>query len=422
MMKSFGALTCVLAIALAGCSGSTATVGDADAGPDTGTSPGTGGNGGDTDPDDGTPDGPRPVNPPDDAGGPPIETPACGNANYLPIPDDPGEKGPWPVGAKTVTIDGLTTEIWYPAKPGSEQGRAKVDYDIRLQLPDSEQKKIPDSENPLQNCDCYRDLPIDDEHGPYPTVIFVHGTASFRTQSMTQNVHWASRGFIVLSADHPRIRLKDLLASGFGGGGGGANQPGDVNKILTALQSPSGELAFLAGRFDLQRLGMSGHSAGGNAISGFGNRARVLMPLAASGTRPGPVLVSTLVMGGADDQIVRYSGQQSGYNSAPRRKRLVGIANAGHLAFSDLCFIGRDRGGILAIAQRYGVQNAGLVARLASDGCREGQLSAEEGWKVINYATSAALEETLMCKPSATEKLARIRQQFSSVSEYREAL
>lgn len=49
------------------------------------------------------------------------------------------------------------------------------------------------------------------EHGTYPLLMFVHGTAGFRTQSLHQIIHWASRGFIVASADYPGIQLYDLL-------------------------------------------------------------------------------------------------------------------------------------------------------------------------------------------------------------------
>jgi hypothetical protein len=173
-----------------------------------------------------------------------------------------------------------------------------------------------------------RDLPLDEKRGPYPVVIFVHGTASFRTQSLTQMVHWASRGFVVLSADHPGIGLKDIIGNTFDFG----NQSRNTDRLVTAVQSPSGPLAFLAGRIDTARIALSGHSAGGNAIGGLDDRAGVLvrMPLAAGGTSAGAALVSTLVMGGKDDMIVQYSRQKMVYDASPPKKRLVGIANAGH--------------------------------------------------------------------------------------------
>ncbi|MGO8991732.1 MAG: hypothetical protein ACLQVI_00280 [Polyangiaceae bacterium] len=109
---------------------------------------------------------------------PPPDQPGCGGAMFLARPSDPGAPGPWAVGAHTSTIAGLTTEIWYPAKWGSDACQPQVTYDIRLDLPASQQGKIPDAANPLQYCDCYRDLPIDDTHGPYPVITFIHGTAA----------------------------------------------------------------------------------------------------------------------------------------------------------------------------------------------------------------------------------------------------
>ena len=42
---------------------------------------------------------------------------------------DPGEPGPWPVGARTVDVDGLTGEIWYPAVIGSDADQEIEVYD-----------------------------------------------------------------------------------------------------------------------------------------------------------------------------------------------------------------------------------------------------------------------------------------------------
>lgn len=334
--------------------------------------------------------------------------------------DDPGVRGPWPVGARTVTIDGLTTEVWYPAEIGSQEGKPYAQYDIREQLPDADATKIPDEKNPLQICDCHRDLPIDAAHGKYPVVLFIHGTAAFRTQSLTQMTHWASRGFVVLAADHPKIRLKDALNNLFGVGS--ATQAADGKKILASLEDAGGPLGFLDGHADVTRLAVSGHSAGGgaaaqlNGVPGVG----VIIPLASQGTKAG-MQKSNLIMGGKADGIAAYSGQQSGYNGAPKRKRLVGLADAGHLAFSDLCFIGRDQGGILQIALDSGVNVPQLVGTLAKDGCKPGQLPAEDGWKIINFATTGVLEELLQCNADMTGKLSTLAS-MPHVAEFKEDL
>jgi hypothetical protein len=347
---------------------------------------------------------------------------ACPGQSLLALPTDPSARGPWPVGAKTVTLAGLTTEVWYPAPLGSDAGQPKVRYDIREHLPTDDAVKIPDADNPWQDCDCVRDLPLDEQHGPYPLVLFVHGTAAFRTQSLTFMTHWVSRGFVVVAADHPGIQLKDILASPLGLPGS-SDQAGDATKLLDALASPTGEVAFLAGHIDQARLALSGHSAGGNAISGFGNRAAVLMPMAAGGTKAGTTLVSSLIMGAGNDGIDNYSNVTNGYTSSPTKKRMVGVGgNAGHLTFSDLCAIGASGGGILQIAQDHGVSVPLLIAALARDGCKTGQLPPADGWHIVNFATSAVLEETLQCSSTSAAQIASIQTAVPNVQEYREAL
>jgi len=346
----------------------------------------------------------------------------CPNQSLYALPLDPSQRGPWPVGARTVTLATLTTEIWYPAPIGSDEGMPKIVYDIREHLPAADAAKIPDSDNPPQPCECVRDLPIDAAHGPYPVVLFIHGTAAFRTQSLTFMTHWASRGFVVVAADHPGIQLKDILAAS-GLNFPQSDQAGDAKKMLAALATPTGDLAFLAGHIDLVRLGMAGHSAGGGAIAGFGAQAQVLIPMAAQGTQPGAALVSTLVMGAGMDGIDSYSSVQSGYASSPARKRLVGLGgDAGHLAFSDLCAIGADKGGILQIAQNHGITVNPLIATLAQDGCKTGQLAPDGGWHIVDFASSGVLEETLQCSMTSAAQLAGIATAVPNVQEYQQSL
>ena len=91
--------------------------------------------------------------------------------------------------------------------------------------------------------------------------------------------------------------------------------------------------------------------------------------MAAAGVTDGGDLASSLVMSAQDDGIATPSGQVNGYASTPAPKRFVQIANAGHLVFSDLCYIGASEGGLLAIAEKYGVTGASTLAPLASNGC-----------------------------------------------------
>ena len=144
--------------------------------------------------------------------------------------------------------------------------------------------------------------------------------------------------------------------------------------------------------------------------------------MAAQGVKAGAALQSTLILGATDDGIASYSGQVSGYGSSPQKKRLVGLSKAGHLAFSDLCAIGKDKGGILQVAIDHGIMVNPLIATLAKDGCKPGQLAPEKGWAIVNAATSAALEETLSCSTTAAKQLAGLKAAYADVSEYQEEL
>ena len=339
----------------------------------------------------------------------------CDGASLLPVPADSSLAGPWPVGAKTVTLGGLTVEVWYPGTPGSEAGASPRRYDIRGSLPDSEVDKVPDAKTPWQDCDCYADLPVDASHGPYPAVIFVHGTAGFRSQSLEHVTHWASRGFIVLAADHPGLWLKDLLGQLCGQPAVAQKLGADIDTLVAAIQAPPAELEFLAGRLDSARIGMAGHSAGGSAIAGSGDVAQVLIPMAAGGTMPGAELRSTLVLGAQADKVVDYGSQQKGYGSSPALKRLVGITNAGHLAFSSLCSLANADGqDFVEIATEFGICGAEFASFLFD--CLDTYTPDATSWTITNYATSAVLEETLHCA-SIGDPFAEIMAKFPEVGE-----
>jgi hypothetical protein len=163
---------------------------------------------------------------------------------------------------------------------------------------------------------------------------------------------------------------------------------------------------------------MAGHSAGGGAIAGFGDDAQVLIPLASGGVEAGAALVSTLVMGGTADSVVPYSAQQDGFGSSPASKRLVGIENAGHLTFSEICSLSNAAGeDLLEIASAAGVCGAQFAGVLFQ--CSPDLVADAVGWDIIDFATSAALEETLHCS-SVGENFAQLQASYPDVAEYQE--
>jgi len=351
--------------------------------------------------------------PPADA---PAEVNGCGGQLRLEQSADTALPGAWPVGARTVRAGELTLEVWYPAALGSEVCGAPKRYDLRAWLPDSEQGKIPDADTLIQTCDCRDGLPLDVDHGPYPVIVFVHGTAGFRTQSLAQMTHWASRGFVVVAADHPGLYLADALKLVLK-----RDLDGDVSRIFEALGAPSGGLGFLSAHLDLDHSGMAGHSAGGAAIAAAGERAgvRVVSPWAAGGTQAGANLESTLVLGGLADQVVPYDKTVEGYLASPAKKRLLGIANAGHLFPTELCWLTNDSGeNMLQVAQKYDVENASLAQVLFD--CPADQPSRERARDIVNAATSAAFEETLACAPG--DAFQGLPARYPEIADFREAL
>ncbi|MEM6297020.1 MAG: hypothetical protein AAGA54_37490 [Myxococcota bacterium] len=343
-------------------------------------------------------------------------TDACEGVTLRPKPNDTGALGPWPVGARTVTIDDLTVEVFYPA--AKEPSGDPVRYDVRDALPPDEAAKISDEANPWQPCNCGRDLAIDDAFGPYPVLMFVHGTAGWRTQSLRHLTHWASRGFVVLSADHPGLMLRDILAPLCGGEAPPRDLAGDLEAMLAAVRGETAELSDFSTVMDTARVGMTGHSAGGGAVGPFADDAQVIIPLAAGpAVSGGSALQSTLILGGTADSVVPYATMQQGYEGSASPKRLVGIANAGHLVPSEICTLENEAGqDLLEVAAEAKVCGAGAAGFLFQ--CGDRLLDDEVGWAITEYATAAAFEEVLHCSPAATEALDAIQVAHPDVVEF----
>jgi predicted dienelactone hydrolase len=344
----------------------------------------------------------------------------CDGVPLLERDMDPSADGPWDVGARTVQVNGFNVEVWYPSTGAT--GDPKV-YDIREQLPPSQQDVIPDEDNPWQECDCYADLEIDAANGPYPLVVFIHGTAGYRTQSLTQMTHWASRGFVVAAADYEGLRLAHMLAILCPDDGGTQNLSGDTDAIIAAIGEAGGDLAFLEGRVDMTRVAIAGHSAGGGAAAGSADKAgvRVVIPMASTDPAvASSTLESTLFMGATADGVVDYSGTQNGYEANVAPKRLVGIENGGHLAFSNLCGMENSSGqDFVEIADQYGICGAAAAGFLFD--CADTLLPEADAMPIVNYATTAVLEEVLHCREDGVD-LSQIESVFSDVGEYRQEL
>jgi predicted dienelactone hydrolase len=302
---------------------------------------------------------------------------------------------------RTVRAAGLTVEVFYPARPGSDAGAPRAEYDLRDALPPDLARAVRD-DLPRLVCECARDLPLDDARGPYPVVAYLHGLSLYRFEHVSLAAHWASRGFVVVAPDLPGATFADVLAKR-----PRQDWAAAVLGLLGALDAPEGELAFLAGRIDPARVGLVGHSLGGD-IAGLVARERgaVVIPMAEKGVPPAKRAYRTVVIGGLEDRIEPWKKQVAGYQKSPAPKQLVGIAGAGHMSFSDVCAVAAGEGGWHAAAVARGLRLGGFAAVLAEKGCKEPTVSAEVAGAVIRLVTTAALEGTLTCRAESDAALA----------------
>jgi predicted dienelactone hydrolase len=354
----------------------------------------------------------------------------CGTTTLYKNPDDVSMPGPWPVGVKTlqVPLGGATAavEVWYPAARGSEAGKAKKTYDLTKWLW-NDASKIPTTSNRIAECDCYPDLPIDTAHGPYPGVIFIHGTGSFRAANTSTMSHWASRGFVVVAADHWGLYLSDFIGCPGRPASVAQDLPRDVDALIQGMTAKSGGFAFLGSSIDMTRIGIGGHSQGGQAAGSMGNKTnvQVVLPFAQLGSAAVTMSSSTksaLFLCGKDDSVTTFSASQSGYSATrTAKKRLVGITAGNHMDVTDLCAEKNSQGKLaIQVAAENLVCNPLTLTVLAGLAQCGTMPDPTKGPAITKYVSVAALEETLHCQDrSAAFKSLRTR--YPEVSDFMES-
>jgi hypothetical protein len=158
----------------------------------------------------------------------------------------------------------------------------------------------------------------------------------------------------------------------------------------------------LAGIVDWEHVAIAGHSAGaGTAVAAAGDPdlgAEIDGYLAMSpGTDDEPTLpdVPSVVMVGEIDGIVSPAESKELYAAAPAPKRWYEFANSGHLVFTDICEIGADQGGVLALASTFGIEVPERLQTLATDGCQAEATPPPEVWPAIRHLATANLRAML---------------------------
>jgi predicted dienelactone hydrolase len=199
--------------------------------------------------------------------------------------------------------------------------------------------------------------------GPFPVLLFSHGSGGAPSQSSFLTAHLASQGYVVIAPSHPGNTFHDcqmaclplntpareaFLDSA-------ANRPADVSAALDhALALAAGTDDQLAGMLSQERIGVLGHSFGGwTALQMLGRDARfkaaapmapgVFSELLAMAER---LTAPTIVLAGDLDRLTRIAEEQQlslSLTDGGGDHWFVVLRGAGHLSFTDLC--GRIFGG-----------------------------------------------------------------------------
>jgi len=205
---------------------------------------------------------------------------------------------------------------------------------------------------------------------PSPVVLFSHGLGGSRENNQYLGQHWSGRGYVAVFLQHPgsdesvwkgkRPRARRQAAQEAANAQNLLLRAGDVTAVLDQLERWNSERGNrLAGRMNLSRIGMSGHSFGAittQAVCGqkMGNSARLADPrlsaaviFSPSGPRRGSsqeafggIAMPWLLMTGTEDvaQIggITLESRLSVYPALPPggKYELV-LYGAEHSAFTD---------------------------------------------------------------------------------------
>jgi chlorophyllase-like protein len=188
------------------------------------------------------------------------------------------------------------------------------------------------------------DAILDNSAGPYPLLMFSHGSCGLPTQSTFLMPLLASQGFIIAAPPHPGNTLADFPNCGTAQTQlqSAQERPQDILFVLDALlaaNTDAGSPFFSA--IDETKLGMSGHSFGGYTtyvVTSIDARFKVALPFAAFVVTGQHLTIPSLTMFGEIDSVVSDTAILGAYDASSSPKYLAEIKNTGHFAWSDNCF------------------------------------------------------------------------------------
>jgi predicted dienelactone hydrolase len=265
-------------------------------------------------------------------------------------PAAPGDVGPgtptYAVGKRTIEITSepgrvLSAEVWYPADPAEVVGVAQAQYTFP---------------GLAYSSSVAYDSPPVSAAGPFPLVVYSHGSGGLRYVSSFLTEALAARGFVVVAVDHTGNTALDAFA--------GTElprdeivriRPVDIRAEIDAMATASADPASpFAGAVDADRVGLVGHSAGstGVLLTAAGRDAAEADPRIKAVVGMGPYVdpISDDELASLDLPVMLISGTRDTTTpiktqTAKAFKKIPGdplirvdLKDAGHQSFTDVCY------------------------------------------------------------------------------------
>lgn len=308
--------------------------------------------------------------------------------------------GPYAVGRETFEVvdptragRALPVDVWYPADPVEAAGAPASTYDLLLADIESEVAKA--------------DVSVLDA-GPFPLVVFSHGSGGVRYQSYFLTEALASRGFVVVAPDHVgNTTFDSLFDTSAPFAQVAVDRPLDVSLVISRMLERSADPADdFSGRVDGDRIGVAGHSFGGfialASASGYADvpadpRVDAIVPIApASGilddARLRSIEIPTLVIGGTKDTTTPILDNSTRPFDlvAARQLYRVDVIGAGHASFTNICDFYET-----LVAAGIPADLLAFLQQNFDDGCAPDLIAIDEAQRLTTLYTTSFFQRFL---------------------------
>lgn len=313
--------------------------------------------------------------------------------------------GPYAVGRRTITVTdparagrSLATDIWYPVDPAATGGAAPTQYEFIPGLGYTSETAL--AEAPAAK-------------GPFPLVVYSHGSGGFSWIATYYTEFLASKGYVVVAPNHAgNTAIDAALGKDAPRETSAYNRPADITATLdTVLAASTNSTDPLAGRIDAERIAVSGHSFGGfTSLASAGGHSNEVGSTPADPRVRAVVLmapwselltddelrtidVPTLIVSGTDDTSTPIETNTTRPYALVTGRPVVrvDIERAVHNSFTDACALNEK------VAGRSDIP-AAVAERLAEGTavtCGPDVLAAARVQELTNMYTAAFLADEL---------------------------